>query len=365
MATPLKYMYNPAYFEKLCPVLGECIVNFDCRDFIFRVFNNEWPDLELKARVRHICHVLHHFLPDDFPSAANQLITIAGRLREVEPSQGFANIFLPDYIEVYGQDHPDESLMALEQITKLVSGEFAIRPFILRYPQKTIGFLLRWTEHPDANVRRLASEGCRPRLPWAVALPQFKKDPSPILAVLNNLKADPSEYVRRSVANNLNDIAKDNPETVLTIFREWWGQNPGTDWILRRGCRTLLKKGHEQALALQGFDPLSKAAIQKFRFSKQLRIGDSLDFSFAFINGERKPARFRLEYAIDYLTGSGKISTKIFKLAESVFPPGAPVSFSRSRSFRNLSTRTHFTGRHRLSILANGKNIAAAEFIVQ
>jgi 3-methyladenine DNA glycosylase AlkC len=357
-------MYNTLYFERLCPVLKECIPGFDCRDFIFRVFNNAWPDLELKERVRQITHALHHFLSVDFPTAANELVMIADRLMEVDRAQGFANIFLPDYIEVYGQDHPDESLKALEQITKLVSGEYAIRPFIIKYPQKAMSCLYNWSQHPDANVRRLASEGCRPRLPWAIGLPKFKADPTPILPVLENLKADPSEYVRKSVANNLNDIAKDNPQTVLSIFRQWHGTSPHTDWILRHGCRSLLKKGHEEALSLHGFNPGSRAAIQELKLSKKLRIGDFLSFSFAFINGEKSAMPFRLEYAIDYPTSSGRFSKKVFKLRESTFPAGTPVSIERKQSFKDLSTRKHFKGAHRLTILANGKKLAGAEFMV-
>jgi 3-methyladenine DNA glycosylase AlkC len=236
-------MYNPFYFEKLCPILHENIPNFDCRDFIFRIFNNQWPDLELKERVRHISRVLHHYLSDDFPTASRQLVKIAGHLRTTTWQQGFENIFLADYVEVYGLEHPDESLEALEEITKLVSAEFAIRAFISRHREKAMCQIYKWSRHSDANVRRLASEGCRPRLPWATALPEFKRDPLAILPVLEALKEDPSDYVRRSVANNLNDIAKDHPDLVLGLLKKWSGHNPHTDWILRHGCRSLLRNG--------------------------------------------------------------------------------------------------------------------------
>jgi 3-methyladenine DNA glycosylase AlkC len=245
MADQLKNMYNPAFFERLCPIMRECIPNFDCRDFIYRVFDNTWPDLELKARVRHIAIALHHFLPHDFKEAAKILVSLSQSLRQAEiREQGFETIFIPEYILVYGTEHPDASLEALEEITKLVSAEFAIRPFLLRDPEKTLRKMREWSKHDHASVRRLASEGCRPRLPWAMGIPSLKQNPQLILPILENLKTDTSEYVRRSVANNLNDIAKDHPQLVLEIAKSWHNQHPNTDWIIRQTTLLLPEKLH-------------------------------------------------------------------------------------------------------------------------
>ncbi|MEX2234991.1 MAG: DNA alkylation repair protein [Cyclobacteriaceae bacterium] len=365
MATALKYMYNPSFFDRLCPILKDRIPGFDCRDFIFRIFNNEWPDLELKERVRHISTVLHHFLSKDFSEATQQLIAISQTLKSRHfREQGFENIFLADYIEVFGLEHPEESFLALEEITKLVSAEFALRPFIVRYPGRAMEYLYKWSRHKDANVRRLSSEGSRPRLPWAIGLPDFKKDPAPALPILENLREDPSEYVRRSVANHLNDIAKDHPDIVIELVKKWQGKHPGTDWIIRLGCRSLLKSGHTQALTLHGFDPDSQARIRELLLPTKVKIGQYLDFKFAFISKEKKPTNFRLEYAIDYLTSTGKTSRKVFKISENLFLPGKPVTIRRKQSFKNFTTRKHFRGKHFLSILANGKKLATTEFIV-
>lgn len=363
---PLKNMYNPAYFEKLCPVLKQTIPQFDCRDFIYRVFNNAWPDLELKERVRHIANVLHHFMPTDFKDAAATLVKLSQKLkRTATQEQGFQTIFIPEYIMVFGTDHVDVSLAALEEITNLVSAEFAIRPFLIQYPEKTLTKMLEWSKHSQANVRRLSSEGCRPRLPWAMGIPALKKDPAPIFPILENLKADSSEYVRRSVANNLNDIAKDHPQLVLNIVKRWQGQDPNTDRIIKHGCRTLLKKGDAHALNLHGFDPGSRSKILSLSLPKsKVKIGDYLNFQFEFVNREKKPTNFRLEYAIDYITSSGKTSRKIFKISENNFAPGKPISIERKQSFKNFTTRKHFKGKHLLTILANGKKLATEEFIV-
>lgn len=366
MAEPLKNMYNAGFFEKLCPVMNTAIPGFDCRDFIYRIFNNQWPDLELKERVRHISLALHHFLPTDFAKACEVLVSLSGQLRKSEArEQGFANIFVPDYIEVFGVEHPEESLVALGEITKLVSAEFAIRPFLLRYPESTMKQMLIWSKSSHASVRRFSSEGCRPRLPWAMGIPALKKDPKNILPILENLKEDPSEYVRRSVANNLNDIAKDHPDLVLDLVKQWQGKNPNTDWIIKHGCRTLMKKGNQSALNLHGFDPKKKSVIRALSLKKtKVKIGEYLNFDFAFVNREKDPASFRLEYAIDYLTATGKRSRKIFKIAENTFGPGEWIKIQRKQSFKNFTTRKHFKGKHHLTILANGKKLAAKEFII-
>lgn len=366
MPTPLKYMYDPAYFESLCPVLQEAIPGFDCRQFIFRVFNNSWPELELKQRVRHIACVLHDFLSSNFAIASQQIVTVSRLLKaKSKVEQNFANIFFADYIEVFGLEDPDQSMTAMEEITKLVSCEFAIRPFLMRYPQKTLGYFYRWCENQDHHVRRLSSEGCRPRLPWAMGIPALKNDPSPVLPILEKLKNDPSEYVRRSVANHLNDIAKDHPEVVITLIRKWRRKHPHTDWIIKHGSRSLLRSGNSKVLSLHGFDPDSQAKAGKLLLSSEVEIGQHLDFQFSFINEEEKPTCFRLEYAIDYLTSTGKTSRKVFKISESTFPPGEKFIIHRKQSFKNFTTRKHFKGKHFLSIIANGKKLTGAEFMVR
>jgi 3-methyladenine DNA glycosylase AlkC len=366
MAEPLKYMYNPEFFERLCPTLRKTIPTFDCQHFIRLIFNNQWPDLELKQRVRHISNCLRHFLPEHFPDAIKDLVRLSKNLlADGNREQGFQIIFIADYIEVNGVDFPNESLAAMESVTQLVSCEFAIRPFLIRYPEMTMSQMLKWSKHSHASVRRLSSEGCRPRLPWAMGVPHLKKDVSQILPILHHLKADESEYVRRSVANNLNDIAKDHPQIVLDLIRKWKTNDPNTSWIIRHGCRTLLKKGNNDVLNFHGFDPKSKSSIPSLNLPKaKVKIGDVLNFNFHFVNREKKPTAFRLEYAIDYLTSSGKISRKVFKITENKFDPGKKIEIKRKQSFKNFTTRKHYKGKHQITILANGKKLAAKEFLV-
>ena len=274
MSEPLKYMYNVNFFERLYPVLKTVIPGFEERRFVYTVFDREWPDLELKQRTRQITRALNKFLPAEYPKAVEMVMSLTTLLRENEKEQSYPFIFLPEYVELYGLHHFSLSMQALEESTKLVSAEFAIRPFILHYQKETMKYMVAWSKHPEASVRRLSSEGCRPRLPWAIGLPDFKKDPAPILPILENLKADPSEYVRRSVANNLNDIAKDNPSLVIKTAKRWKSNSQETNWIIRHGCRTLLKKGVEQVLRMHGFKTDRLCGVQGLKVSKNVKIGD-------------------------------------------------------------------------------------------
>lgn len=356
MAEPLKNLYSPLFFEKLRVILGSIVPQFDDTRFIHSIFDTEWPDLELKQRTRKVTAALHSFLPADFKQAASYLVEIANHYKENNDNQmSFPLIFLPDYVEVYGLEHFNKSMQALEQITQLISAEFAIRPFIIKYPEKAMRQMEIWSSHKNLHVRRLSSEGCRPRLPWAMALPAFKSNPNPILPILENLKKDPSEYVRKSVANNLNDIAKDHPDLVLKIVKKWKGLSPETDWILKHGSRTLLKKGHTHALAIHGFKTTAKTDVKELKLSKpKFKIGETAQFKFLVLNKENRKSKIRIEYAIDYLTSTGKISRKVFQVSERDFHPDEQIEFVRNQRFTDFTTRKHFPGKHKLYIVVSG-----------
>jgi len=366
MAEPLKNLYNPAFFESITPVLKESLPSMDEREFIYNVFDQEWPDLELKQRVRKITVALKRQLDPEFPKAAKQLREVSksfvGKGRWI---QKFEMAFLPEFVGLFGDDYPRESLDALEDITKLVTGEFAIRNFLLLYPEETIARMEAWSRDKDPNVRRLASEGCRPRLPWAIGVPWLKKHPERLLPILENLRADPSDVVRRSVANNLNDIAKDHPDLVLDIAQRWKNGNPLTNQIIRHGCRTLLKRGNHKSLALQGIDTRRTLDLISMKLSaKEVKRGDELSFAIALRNTERKPVRFRLDYTIDYITASGKTSRRIFFLKEGEAVSGEVVEIRWKKRFTDYTTRKQFPGRHLLRVILNGNEIVAKNFAV-
>jgi 3-methyladenine DNA glycosylase AlkC len=276
---------------------------------------------------------------------------------------GLEHMLFTEYVELFGIEHYDTSMEAMEFITQFISCEYAVRPFIIRYPDKAMKQMLQWSKHKSLHVRRFSSEGARPRLPWAMALPALKKDPAPLLPILENLKDDESEFVRKSVANNLNDITRDHPEMVLKLVKQWQGKSPRTDWIIKHGSRTLLRKAHPTALQLFGLAVSDKVVVDKLKLAvKSLAIGDKLDFSFNLTNTGSKAIKLRVEYGIDYMKSNGKTNRKLFKITENTYQPGQTYTFKRSQSFRNLTTRKHYEGQHGLAIVINGQELAGKSF---
>lgn len=252
MAAPLKNVYDQQFLEQFTQAVYEVVPNFHAQDYIKSVFDESWPGRELKQRMRHLSVTLHSYLTNDYERNASLLASIVRQLRKNGIKENsFEYMFLPDYIEVYGPGHYEASVKAMEYITQFTSCEFAVRPFILQYPEAMIKQLNQWANHEHPMVRRLASEGSRPRLPWAIAIPAFKEDPSALLPILDMLKDDESETVRRSVANNLNDIAKDNPDVTIQLAKRWYGKGQNTNWVVKHGCRTLLKQGNPEANTLR------------------------------------------------------------------------------------------------------------------
>jgi 3-methyladenine DNA glycosylase AlkC len=363
MPQPLKDRIDAAFLAQLTRTFETCIPGFDSGRFQRAVLDGAWEEKELKARIRHMAVTLRSFLPESYEETVELLLLAVRHLQTTRPDVfGFGYMLFPELVEVYGLDDLDTSVRALEQITPLASAEFAVRPFLLRHPERMLQQMRHWAEHPDPHVRRLASEGCRPRLPWAVALPFLKKDPSPILPILEVLKADPSEYVRRSVANNLNDIAKDHPEVVLAVAERWKGSHPDTDRLLKHACRTLLKKAHPKALAHFGFEETAVKIQALSLGTPALRIGETLPFQFELLSVANQPAQLRIEYAIDYVKARGGLSRKVFQLTENTFPAHQPIRFSRTQRFCDFTTRKHYPGEHRLAILVNGQELASQPF---
>jgi hypothetical protein len=195
-----------------------------------------------------------------------------------------------------------------------------------------------------------------PRLPWAQALPAFKKDPKPIIGILELLKEDPSAYVRRSVANNLNDIAKDHPTLILDLAKRWWGSHPHTDWIVKHACRTLLKQCNPEALELFGLTQTTGISISQLEVSTPIHIGEEVVISFCVVNDSSTDTKLRIEYAIDFLKSRGSYSRKLFKLSEKNYQPGNSLIQTR-HPFKQMTTRTHYAGEHFLTIIINGKEM--------
>lgn len=367
MAEPLKYMYNDRFFKQLTLHCAEIIPGFNAGLFNANFATAEWEGLELKQRVRHAAKALAGQLTGKYKQDIKVVTQLIKHIqKELGDVSTFQHIFLADYIELYGIDHPVESLKAMEYATILSSCEFAIRPFIVKYPEQVMAQMLAWTQHKHASIRRLASEGCRPRLPWGMALAAHKKDPAHVLPILEALKNDPSEYVRKSVANNLNDIAKDNPDVVKDIIKRWQGNSKETDWILKHGSRTMLKKADEHTLSLFGVSAVKSVQVKDLAVKNaSISIGGELNFSFTLSHKEPKPTLLRVEYMIYYMKASGTPGKKIFKVTENTFEPNKPYTIARKQSFKDMTTRKHYPGLHQLAIVVNGVEQAKVSFDVK
>lgn len=354
MAELLKHRYSRQYIEQVARAVRTAQPRFDAAAFTRSVLGDGWDGLELKARMHRIAAALHAHLPGGY---RRQLAV----LRRVAPGfGGFEAMFFPDFVEQFGRHDVAASLAALEHFTRYSSSEFAIRPFIAADPPRTLARLHAWAGHRNEHVRRLASEGSRPRLPWGMRLPQLIADPSPLLPILERLRADPSEMVRRSVANNLNDIAKDHPAFVLDLTRRWLGESAATDALLKHACRTLLKRGDAGALRLFGHDDGASVEVSGFRLAvARLPIGGTLGFGFTVTLAQRDAARLRVEYAVDFVKSRGVTSRKVFKIGERRYDAGESARIERRHRFTDFSTRKHYPGAHRIAVIVNGVERAA------
>lgn len=359
----LKNRYNYNSLHDLAWRMRTVYGQFQVDDFINEVMDETWAGLELKARMRRISTKLGEYLPSDY----KQALDIIDKVVAGYPAgfNDFTLMYFPDFIEVYGQDecHWELSVAALAGYTPLSSSEFAVRPFIIKHEERMMEQMLVWTRHENEHIRRLASEGCRPQLPWGQAMTGFKKDPTPVLGVLEQLKADPSLYVRKSVANNLNDISKTHPELVTQIAKAWYGKNQHTDWIVKHGCRTLLKKGNRDVLDIFGFADADCVHIEGFTLSAAaIEFGDDISFSFSI--EAKKAAKIRLEYGVDYVKANGQRSRKIFQISEIFLEANGKKDYVKKHSFANFSTRKHYSGLHAVTLIVNGVEYGTLAFEV-
>jgi 3-methyladenine DNA glycosylase AlkC len=261
---------------------------------------------------------------------------------------------------------PQRSLAVLRRLTPLFSAEFAIRPFLEKHTDSTLRELTLWCNDANEQVRRLVSEGTRPRLPWGRRLKLFIDDPTPVLSLLERLKDDPSEYVRRSVANNLNDIAKDHPQTVIKRCADWTlDGNDDRAWVVRHATRTLVKQGYPGVYKLLEYTEKPKVSIKALKLNPvRLSVGDSFTMSFELVSENTQTQNLVVDYAVHHIKANGGASPKIFKLKNVTIGAGEKLPITKKHSLRKVTTRRYYPGRHMIEILVNGKPMARRSFIL-
>lgn len=353
----LKEIFNRGRISHMGAQVAAVRPGFDTERFV-ALATQDLDELSIMQRLRRISETLREVLPGDFREAADVLRLAAPRL-----DHSFAAMSLSEFMALYGLDDPEAALPALADLTRYGSSEFAIRPFLQRDLAGTLMVMAGWAHDENEHVRRLASEGCRPRLPWSFRLDALVADPSPVAPILETLKADPSLYVRKSVANHLNDITKNHPEWVLDRVAAWDLSNPHTAWIVRHALRSLVKAGDRRALGLLGAGEPAKAEVRDLTVTPQaLRLGGTIALSFLLASTADRPQKLVVDYAIHYVKKGGKASRKVFKLKTLTLAAGAIERLGRRQVIRDFSTRIHYPGRHEVEILVNGETLGRTWF---
>ncbi len=309
-------------------------------------------------RVRHIADALHVALPAGYPAALDILQPMASQL-----THGFQAVAVTEYVARFGLDDFDRSMDALATLTRFGTAEFAVRPFLAHAPDRALAKMSEWAGSDDEHVRRLASEGCRPRLPWAARVPALKADLTLAAPILEALKADPSLYVRKSVANHLNDIAKDRPDWLLGRLAQWSQDDSRTAWIVRHALRTLIKQGDPRALALIGVAHGADVAVRGFAIEPPtVCLGERIAIAADIASGSTGDQRLVVDYRIHYARAGGKTAAKVFKWKTFDLAAGETVALRISQTIRDFSTRRHHPGRHDVEIIVNGITMATGGF---
>ncbi|MBO3761203.1 DNA alkylation repair protein [Ciceribacter sp. L1K22] len=360
MPEPLKNLISATTARDTADALSRTWPDFD-RDAFLELVLPTLNELELMQRSQSISAAMQSCLPDDFEAAADLmekcLPSSGGSL------SGWALLAFNQYIAARGLGHLERSLDLLKALTPHFTAEFGIRPFIHAEQERALEIISGWTRDPNHHVRRLASEGTRPRLPWAMRLPELVRNPTPILPILEAMLDDPEDYVRRSVANSLNDIAKDHPDAVADfVERHRQDASPERMWLLKHASRTLIKKGHGKALANFGYEAVADIVATLTVATETIVFPGELAFAVSLTNSGDKRRTVMMDYVLHHQKKGGSLTPKVFKGKSLSIASGETVVIEKRHGFRPITTRIYYPGRHRLEILANGGIVAGADF---
>jgi 3-methyladenine DNA glycosylase AlkC len=350
-------IFPPARYREVGRLTRAIHPAFDEKKFLRHALK-DLENLSLMQRLRRMTDSMHVALPGNFRRNLGILHELAPRM-----PAGFATLFLPDYVAQHGRGDVAVSLEALRHFTRYGSAEFAIREFLRDDLHGTLATVTGWAGDENEHVRRLASEGTRPRLPWSFHLPAIAADPSLAAPVLEALRADNSLYVRKSVANHLNDVTRAHPDWVLKRVGQWPRDNAHTAWIVKRALRSLIKAGDRRALAVIGAGKKAKVRVLRFTVSPaRLRLGGRVTFALQLVSTASTAQQLVVDYAVHYVKKSGVTAAKVFKWKEMTAGPREAIDLRRSQTIRDFTTRRHYPGRHVVDVVINGDKLASAWF---
>lgn len=358
MATALKDQYGPDVPQAIGQMVHAVYPAFDHAAFLAEALHG-YEALELMPRGKHLAQTLHRHLPGDYPQALAIVLASCDQAHQRDPGLSLAAfLYLPHthFVAQFGAGHFDLSMQALHTLTQRFTAEFAIRPFLETHTEATLRQLKAWTQDANPHVRRLVSEGIRPRLPWAGRLRRFQKEPTLVLELLECLKDDPALYVRRSVANNLSDIGKDHPALLADTARRWLqGASPERRWIVAHALRYAVKRGEPGALAALGYGTVHPVELRNTAITPQkVPLGAAVTISTTLLNPSKQPMELLVDLCVHYVKANGASLPKVFKLKTLSLPPGGTAPIHKGLSLKDLSTRKHYPGLHRVTLLVNG-----------
>ena len=368
MAEPLKDFFSPSLVRRLAADVARVHPPFDSAAFARRA-SRGLTELELLDRGRHLSRVLADFLPDEYPAAVDVLLRSLGPEHATDELVGVGMApfyYLPHvlFVAERGVEHFDLSMHAQVELTKRFSAESSIRSYIAADPERSFRYFEKWCTHENAHVRRLVSEGTRLRLPWAERVRWLDDHPERVLALLDRLKDDPTTLVRRSVANNLNDLGKVHPALLVETCEAWLEGHPERRPLVEHALRSAVKRGEQGALALLGFGSSATVAVEDVRFRpRRVAIGGKVAISFALVSTSEVRQELLVDLAVHFVKARGA-SKKVFKIERVSLAPGERVVLAKSISLAVHTTRKPRPGRHRVDVMVNGVAIPAGWFDV-
>jgi 3-methyladenine DNA glycosylase AlkC len=369
VAEPLKAQYGPEIPRRIAAMIERVHPTFATRAFVAQALRG-YEELELLPRAKHVARALGDHLPERYPDAVDVVLRSLGPPLESAMGQGmtpFLHLPFVYWVADRGLDHLDDSVRAMHALTQRFSCEWGVRPFIERHPEAMLRVLARWAEDPSVHVRRLVSEGTRPRLPWTTRLTVFERDPRPVIALLERLRDDPDEYVRRSVANHLNDLGRADPALLVALCTRWAEDAPPARVrLIRHALRTLVKRGDPHALTVLGFGERARVELRAASVAPaRVAIGGSVRIAFELASTVRRTQRLLVDLRVTYADARGEPTrTKVFKLTTVELGAGEVAGFGKTLSLEQRSTRTHHPGVHRAEAVVNGAAFEIGRFEV-
>ncbi len=366
MAASLKTFFDAAIVRRIAREVRGAWPEFPAGPFT-RDATTGLDAFELMGRARHIAGALRRHLPPEPERALGILVASLPPVGAVGEGEGMAPFtYLPHvlFTAEHGLGCFEDAMRAQHALTQRFTAEFSLRAYLIHHQGPTLARLHEWARDPSEHVRRAASEGTRPRLPWAPRLPAFQADPTPVLALLERLKDDPSEYVRRSVANNLNDIGKDHPARLVATCRAWMrGASPARKALIAHALRTAVKRGDPDALAVLGYDARRRPEVREVTATPPSPvIGGRVALAVVVHNPGRRPLPVVVDLAVHFVKARGEARPKVFKLRSLTLAPGQEARLSKTLSLAQHTTRTHHAGHHRVEVLLNGHRTPGTTF---